>query len=264
MFNQPVSESGNLTQKLEDLENIQAQERDKLDIANKNMGARFNELESMMKTLLAQVQGEGVGLRKEVVPQYDPKSGVKLGIPGTIPKWGGGGSNLPKANSNCFYCGGRNNFVGPECEEMKEDIRNGLVKMSNDGKIRLSDGSYIPNVPNAATIKERVEKYYAKKMNQFYCGSEEDHAPSEPATRSIAQYANISEDPARRRARLEYELGLKEREEALELKQLKLEREEKRKAEQGGKTSRTAQVMDILEQLTEEEVVAIKPKAGFY
>jgi hypothetical protein len=270
MLNQPVSEMNNITRKLDEMENIQAQERDKLDIANKymdmankNMDVRFNELEGMMKALLAQTQGNG-GLRKEMAPQYDPKSGVKLGTPGTIPKWGGNG-NVGRPAGSCFYCGSRDHFVGPECEEMQEDIRNGLVKTNVDGKIRLSDGSYIPNMPNTTTIRERVEKHYAKKMTQFYCGNEEDeHAPNVVVPKLPAQFANIAEDPSRRRARLEHELDLKEREEALELRQLKLERGEKKKLEQSGKANRAAHVLEMLEQLTDDEIAAVKAsKSGF-
>jgi hypothetical protein len=148
---------------------------------------------------------------------------------------------------------------------MKEDVRAGTVKLNAEGKLRLSDGSYIPNIPGTTTIKERVEKSYARKLNQFYCGNEEDNdAPSLPVPKFPAQYANLMEDPARRKARLEHELDLKEREDALELKQLKLEREEKKK-EQSGKPSRAAQVLDILEQLTEEEIAAVKSsKSGFH
>jgi hypothetical protein len=266
MFNQPVSDTNKFTQKLEEVENIQAQERDKLDIANKNMDVRFNELEGMMKTLLAQAQGNiNTGLRREMVPQYDPKSGVKLGTPGSIPKWGGNSGSGGKSNGSCFYCGSRDHFVGPECEEMQEDIKNGLVKMNAEGKIRLSDGSYIPNMPNTTTIRERVEKHYAKKMNQFYCGSEEEeHAPSVILPKLPAQFTNIVEDPSRRRARLEHELDLKDREEALELKQLKLEREEKKKLEQGSKATRAAHVLEMLEQLTDDEIAAVRgSKSGF-
>jgi hypothetical protein len=191
-------------------------------------------------------------------PQYDPKSGIKLGVPGTIPKWGGNS----KVNS-CFYCGGRDHFVGPECEEMNGDIQAGLIKMNAEGKLRLSDGSYIPNVPNTATIKERVEKYYARKLNQFYCGNDEDDNVPMPNLKTPAQLATTIEEPSRRRARLEYELDLKEREEALELKQLKLEREEKKKQDQAGKMTRASHALEVLEQLTEEDIVTIKSKSGF-
>jgi hypothetical protein len=196
MFNQPASETANLVQKLEEIENIQAQERDKLVIANKNMDSRFNELQDMMKTLLAQVPASGGSGPR--VRQYDPGSGMKLGQPGSIPKWGGSGKPY---NDGCFYCGGKDHFV-PDCEEMKEDVRAGKVKVNADGKLRLTDGSYIPNIPGASTIKERVERAQAKKLHQFYCGNEDDNdAPGPSASKFPAQYINLAtEDPLRRRA----------------------------------------------------------------
>jgi hypothetical protein len=252
MFNQPASETTNLIQKLEEIENIQAQERDKLVIANKNMDSRFNELQDLMKTLLAQVPGSGgPGPRAR---QYDPGNGIKLGQPGSIPKWGSSGRTH---NDGCFYCGGKDHFV-PDCEEMKDDVRAGKVKLNAEGKLRLNDGSYIPNIPGVSTIKERVERAQAKKLNQFYCGNEDDNEPSSLGSKIPAQYLNLAmEDPVRRKARLELELDLKEREEALELKQLKLEREEKKK-EHTNKTTRAAHVLDMLEQLTDKEIAALK------
>ena len=74
---------------------------------------------------------------------------------------------------------------------------------------------------------------------------------------------NIVESAEKCRACLEYELDLKEKEEALELRKLKLEREEKR-LEQSGKTSHTAHMLDLLDQLNDEELLAIKTaKLGF-
>jgi hypothetical protein len=257
LLNQPVL--GNTwTQKLEEIENTQAAERDKLDIANKNMDTRFNELENMMKTLLAQVQGGNTGIRKEVGKPGEPNVGIRLGNPGTIPKWGAGG----RTTNKCFYCGG-DHFI-PECDEVKEDVKNGLVKLNMEGKIRLSDGGYIPNISGATTIKERVDRHYAKKNSQYYLGNEEEEDVSvQVVSRLPAQYTTAVEDPVRRKARLEYELDLKEREEALELRQLKLEREEKKK-EQNSKSTRAAHVLEMLEQLTEDELSAIKTsKTGF-
>lgn len=65
-------------------------------------------------------------------------------------------------------------MMGMMCEEMLTVIKAGLVKLSAEGKLRLSDGSYIPNFPNAINIKDRVEKYYAKKQSQFLLGKEDE------------------------------------------------------------------------------------------
>ena len=83
--------------------------------------------------------------------------------------------------------------------------------------------------------------------------------PSVP--KITTQYVNIVESAEKCRARLEHEVDLKE--EALELRKLKLEREEKR-LEQSGKTSHTAHMLDLLDQLNDEELLAIKTaKLGF-
>lgn len=125
-------------------------------------------------------------------------------------------------------------MMGMMCEEMLTVIKAGLVKLSAEGKLRLSNGSYIPNFPNAINIKDRVEKYYAKKQSQFLLGKEDE----ENVPKSLMKSRGIStvEDSVSRKALLKYELDLKEQEEALELKQLKLEQEERHK-EQNNKTT---------------------------
>lgn len=77
------------------------------------------------------------------------------------------------------------------------------------------------------------------------------------------QYSHIAENSVHRRARLEHELDLREREEALELNQLELEREEEER-EQSSKTTHAAQVLGMLEQLTDDEIAAVRNrKVGF-
>jgi hypothetical protein len=263
-FSTIPSDTSTLTQKLEEIENIQAEEKDKLVLTNKNLDNRFNDLESMMKTLLSQV-GNGQG-KKEPVKQYDPNMGIRLGAPGTIPRWGPSSSRVVDSNK-CFYCGGKDHYI-PDCKELKDDMKEGMVKTNAEGKLRLNDGSFIPNIPNGAPIKERIEKHYAQKQNQFYCGNEEDENSSQfMNTKYAFSSINNMEDPIKRRARLQYELDLKEKEEALEIRQLKLERDEKKKEqknEQMNKNIRTAHVLDLLDQLTEDELSSVKAtKAGF-
>ena len=134
-----------------------------------------------MKNLMNHVQnGNGNGNRKELVDQYSPNSGIELGQPGTIPRWGSnanGKSNF--MDHNCFYCGGKNHHI-PDCDELKNDLKTGYVKLSNDGEIRNNDGGYIPSAPNGTPIKERIEKLRMWKQNQFYCGYDESEYISEP------------------------------------------------------------------------------------
>ena len=84
MYHQLPQDAKNLAQKLEDLEGIQAQERDKLVVSNKNMEVKINDLENIIKTLLAQVQDSVQSVQK--VAQYDLNSGIQLGTPGLIPR----------------------------------------------------------------------------------------------------------------------------------------------------------------------------------
>ena len=210
MQNQPASDGRVLAQKLEQLEGTQALEKDRLVTVNKNIDSKFNELESMMKALLAQTQASAkVGVDNS--KPYDSSSGVILGQPGTIPKWGKAANQQP-GRQGCFYCGRKDHYV-PECDEVQEDLRAGLIKMTPDGKLRLKDGSQIPSSPFGATIRERVQKYYAK-LQQVFCFGDyemEDDLIGPSAPRYTAQYANMAESAEAHRARLEYELDLKEK-----------------------------------------------------
>ena len=262
MLNQPVNESKVIAQKLEELEGVQALERDRLVSVNKSIDAKFSELEAMMKTMLAQAQGPGrLMTGPDLNKPYDPNSGVILGPPGTIPKWG---KTAIKDKFGCFYCGRKDHFI-PDCEDVKEDLQAGLIRLNAEGKLRLRDGSQIPGSPIGTTIKERVLKHYARQHATFHFGeyeTEEDLiGPSVP--RYPPQFVNLSESADKRRARLEQELDLREKEEALELRKLKLEREEK-KLDLTSKNTRSANVLDLLEQLNDEEIAAIKAsKSGF-
>ena len=53
---------------------------------------------------------------------YDPNSGVVLGQLGTIPKWG---KSVVK-DRGCFYSGRRDHFI-PECDDVQEDLKKGLM-----------------------------------------------------------------------------------------------------------------------------------------
>jgi hypothetical protein len=249
---QPAGDTNVMVQKLESLENKQAEEKDRIDIVNKNLDSKFTALEDMMKNFMNQVQTNS---RKEQVPQYDPNSGIRLGQAGSVPRWMPNGRiNNFEGENKCFYCGGRNHYI-PECDEFKIDLKAGRIKLNDEGKMRMPDGGYVPNMPNGATIKERMERYNGRKQNQFYCGYDDNgEIPEEMMPRYPSQFINMAEDPAHRRARLELQL----KEEELELRKLKLEREEK-KREQTGKSSRSVQLLDLINQIEQEE----NSKSGF-
>lgn len=166
-------------------------------------------------------------------------------------------------NEKCFYCGRLGHFQA-DCDELKDQVRSGNLKVNPEGKLRLRDGSFIPNYPVNATLKEKVERHYARKPSQYFYGAYEDSDPIPAVVPQYAsQYLNSSEEADRRVARLEAELELRKREEALELRKRRLELEEK-KLEQSGGTSRATNLLDILGQLSEDDLAALKAvKAGF-
>ena len=256
LYNQPTSESNTLSQKVEELEGAQAQEKDRLVAMNKNMDAKFSEIENMIKTLW--VEGPA-GASNELCKEGCKGSCNKVhdaSTSGSMQKWG---KTMEK--EKCFFCWLLGHFQA-DCEALKNHIMQGNVKLNPEGKLRLRDGSFIPNQPAGASPKERVEKHLAKRPSQFFYGEYEEDDP--PVSKYSSQYLNTSEDSERRVARLEAELALRKREEALELRKMKLEQEEKHLEKSNGST-RAAHVFDLLGQLTEEEVAAIKAaRAGFH
>jgi hypothetical protein len=269
MFNQPLGVNKEWVQKLEEIAGVQAQDRDKVNLTEKKMDERFNSLETMIKTLLAKDQGESHQERStgrpEMVNRAYENTGNMSNQQTYAPKqWG-----KSMDNERCFYCGKMGHFQA-DCEELKSQVRSGQLKVNQEGRLRLRDGSHIPGGPGGSTIKERVDRHYARRPSQVFYGEYEDEETSfsnvvtSPNTpRYPQQYVQNIEDPDARRARLEKLLDLKEKEEALELRQLKLERDEK-KLEKNNKSVRTVNVLDLLEQLTDDEIVALKAaKAGF-
>ena len=253
MFNQPISETKVLSEKVEELEGVQALERDRFASVQKTMESKMDGLENLLKTLLSQSQASvGHGDFKGNGGKHHEHHGSP------VQKWG-----KTSDNDKCFYCGKLGHFQA-DCDEMKGQILTGNIKVNPEGKLRLKDGAFIPNYPPGATIKERVERHYSKKPSQLYYGEyEEDHPVPSSAPRYPAQFLHLPESADRRRARLEKELDLLEKEEALELKRMKLERDEKKRELANG-SSRATNVVDLLGPLTDDEVAAIRQaRAGF-
>ena len=111
-----------------------------------------------------------------------------------------------------------------------------------------------------------MERHYAKKPSQFYYGEYEDKDPTPSATNNIlSQLLGTSNDMEKRTlTQLKAELDLKRREEALELKK-RLLAENERKLEQANAPTKTPNIRELLEQLSEEELaVMLTSKSGFH
>ena len=73
----------------------------------------------------------------------------------------------------CFYCGQKGHFV-LECEEIKLDVKAGMVKLDSKGTVRLSNGLHVQNMHDASTIKKKVERYYTEEQS-WYLAREDDN-----------------------------------------------------------------------------------------
>ena len=156
-----------------------------------------------------------------------------------------GGKTLE--NEKYFWCGIFGHFQA-DCEDLKTQIRIGNVKLNHEGKLRLKDGSFILKYPADATLKERVERHYARKPSQLYYGEYEDSDPTPPSTNNIlSQLLNTSNDVDRHMVtQLKALLELKKKKEALEFRQRMLDETEK-KSEQTSASTRAVNICELLE-----------------
>lgn len=247
LLNHPMSETKALSQKVEELEGVQALEKDRLEGVSKTLESKIEGLQDMMKVMLAQ------GAQSQKQEQAGSFCKMQDAHGGPTQKWGGKSMDGEK----CYWCGVLGHFQA-DCEDLKNQVRAGNVKFNPEGRLRMKDGSFIPNIPAGGTLKEKVERHYSKKPSQYFYGCYEDEEPlSTSAAQYPAQFLHTTEDPEKRRARLERELDLREKEEALELKTIALERKEK-KLEQASGSAKATNVLDLLTSLTEDELVAIK------
>jgi hypothetical protein len=255
LFSQPVTESKIFSEKLSELEGEQALDKDRLVSLGKTLEARMGGIEDMIKTLVRHTKENDVC--KGDCKGVNCKSHEASSHPAQ--KWGA----KPLDNERCFWCGKLGHFQA-DCDDLQNQVRIGNIKMNHEGKLRLKDGSFIPRHPAESSIKERVERHYAKKPSQFYHGEYEENDPIPSAGTSIfSQLLGGNDADKRTIAQLKAELDLRKREEALELKQKMLAQSEKT-SEQACGSTRTANVLDLLGQLTDEELVAIRAaKSGF-
>ena len=256
LFSQPVTENKVLSDKLSELEGEQALDKDRLVSLGKTLDARMGGIEDMIKALMKHTKDNEVC--KGDCRGVNCKSHEASSHPAQ--KWGAKSVDHEK----CFWCGKLGHFQA-DCEDLQNQVRMGNVKMNHEGKLRLKDGSFIPKQPMELSIKERVERHYARKPSQYYYGEYEDSDPTPSAGTSIlSQLLGSSDADKRTIAQLKAELDLRKREEALELKQKMLAQSEKT-TEQASSSTRAANVLELLGQLTDEELAALRAaKSGFH
>ena len=194
LLNQPVTETKILTEKLSELEGEQALEKDRLVSLGKSLEARIGGIEDLIKSLMKHNR------------EHDTQPGCKGDCKGVnckahepsnnpAQRWGGGKS---LENEKCFWCGLFGHFQA-DCEDLKSQIRLGNVKMNHEGKLRLKDGSFIPKFPADASLKERVDRHYARNPSQYYYGEYEESDPSPPAAASVLSHLLGSSSDADKR-----------------------------------------------------------------
>ena len=256
LYSQPISETKALSEKVDELEGEQALERDRLASMGKTLESRMGGLEDMLKTLLTQSQTSGT----QAVCKGDCKGGgCKTHEASSSPMQKWGGKSLD--NEKCFWCGLMGHFQA-DCDDLKNQIRVGNVKVNNEGKLRLKDGSFIPNQPFGATLKEKVDRHYARKPSQYYHGEYEDNDPVAP--NFLSQFLGASNNADKSLEHLKAELELRKREEALMLRKQLLEQDEI-KLEKSSGLSRATNVQGDLGELSSNEIAAVRAaRSGFH
>ena len=241
--------TSDLASRLESIEGNQALEKDKADAQNKQLGARLESIEGLIKTVLSTNQEKPPASFVQHVGQGSKTENRNEEAQKTFKSF----SN--SSELTCFGCGSVDHFQN-NCERVKALFARGAIVRNREGRVCLPDGSKVPNVPFGACLVERVEKYYAsKRLTQSYYGTFEDMEDKLGGNLPRGStYVNREVDERELKlAKLEKELELRERESALLAKQLKLE----------NKASEKPDVRSFLLERFDEELAALQSKPGF-
>ena len=137
LYTQPVTENRTLSEKLSELEEEQALDKDRLVSLGKTLDTRMGGLEEMLKTLMKHGQANET--------QGDCKGGnCKTHEASSHPVQRWGGKSLD--NEKCFWCGLFGHFQA-DCEDLKSQVKMGNIKMNHEGKIKAQGWFLYPKVP---------------------------------------------------------------------------------------------------------------------
>jgi len=218
MIQTSSKDSSALTNKIESIEEAQALQKDKQEIASKHMDAKLEAIETMIKNFVSQVQEKP---SSSFVQNVGP---AKYGMPNDT---AGKSFKSPfnHADYMCFGCGENGHFQN-NCEKVKALIQKGAIIQNREGRICLPDGTRVPNIPNGACLVDRVEKYYItmRSSQTYYSTFEEaeDHLLGLIPKETTYMNREVLDEREQRIAKLEKEIGIRERENAVTAKYLKL------------------------------------------
>ncbi|KZT18957.1 hypothetical protein NEOLEDRAFT_1183813, partial [Neolentinus lepideus HHB14362 ss-1] len=75
----------------------------------------------------------------------------------------------PPRTDTCHYCGKLNCSIG-RCPSVEEDIRLGLCRRNQEGKVVLPAGAMVPRYIIGATMRERIQEWHRQNPNQRAAG----------------------------------------------------------------------------------------------
>ncbi|KZT27827.1 hypothetical protein NEOLEDRAFT_1176417, partial [Neolentinus lepideus HHB14362 ss-1] len=75
----------------------------------------------------------------------------------------------PPRTDTCHYCGKLNCSIG-QCPSVEEDIRLGLCRRNQEGKVVLPAGAMVPRYIIGATMRERIQEWHRQNPNQRAAG----------------------------------------------------------------------------------------------